>query len=330
MSTNDTLKRQYAHGVIQPLLHRQYLSHSALHRSSLPLILANLSAALAPPLAVGTDNQGMRKKSTVVIVGVEYGKDLSNFAEDGHKMIAFEPMPHFYSQVSTVVQTYNDNTAQTDLKWDVDLRNVALGNSSVIGTTVNLHYRNFTVIPVNASTLDVELYSSHNDHDICVMSVDVQGFELSVIQGGLQLLKRVRMIWFEVGVCSQSARTLFDVLDKDFVLFDFVPVGKPKDEVSRGFRARQNFLLNASRPASFDGFHDWLCGWRRDKGYVKVQTDVVAVRRDVVHAVLPGLESLGVKACGGGGVGVREGERITEKIPECRLRLLDNGFVENS
>lgn len=318
------MTRDYAHGVIHPLLHRQYLSHHALHSSSVPLLLANLSASLAPPLTVGADTDGNKRKSIVVIVGVEYGRDLRNFAADGHKVIAFEPMPDFYSRVSTAVAKYNKENAGTGPTWDVDLRNVALGNSSVLGTTVNLHYRKFTVIPVNASTLDVELASDTVD-DISVMSVDVQGFELSVIQGGLDMLKRVRVLWFEVGVCSQSARTLFDVLDKDFVLFDFVPVGRPEKEGRRGFTLREHFLVNESRPGSFDGFHDWLCAWRRDKGYVKVQTDIVAVRRDVVDALLPDLDSIGARGCGGGSL--RGGERETEKREECRLRWIDNGFV---
>lgn len=324
---------QYPFGMVQPALHRQHLSHHSLHFSTLPQLLANISASIRP-------TSELQQKSIAVIVGVEYGPDVRRFANEGYHVIAFEPMELFYNFV-------RERIVDTHPEWAIDLRNIALGNES--DTIVNIDYRNFTAVPVPATTLDA-LFVFHGEEnraewegktvlhqDVAVMSIDVQGFELDVLQGAVEFLKHVQVLWFEMAACNPKTRLLFDLLDRHFVLFDFVPVGLPPQARINGYRGRENFLVNETRPGSFDGFYDWLCGWRSERGYKRVQTDVVAVRRDVVSEIVGELEEVGQKVCkedddkeevedsGEQEVGGKQGQST---MVVCRLRWLDQR-VEN-
>lgn len=73
------------------------------------------------------------------------------------------------------------------------------------------------------------------------------------------------------------------MLDEEYVLFDFVPWGRA---LSKNWQQRDekgfSLLYNAKgRPGSFDAHFKWLCNERRSR-FEWVQTDLVAIRRDLV------------------------------------------------
>ena len=121
---------QYPFGQLNPFLHHQYLSHQALHHSRFPLELARLARA------VSGDNQAL------VIAGVGPGDDVLRFAEDGHQVIAFEPMPKSYQSTLSRAREHDD--------WNVTMHNVGLGNAPA---RITLTYNNVTNI-VDVTRLD--------------------------------------------------------------------------------------------------------------------------------------------------------------------------------
>lgn len=68
------------------------------------------------------------------------------------------------------------------------------------------------------------------------------------MQGGVEFLKHMRVLWFEMASCMPETRRIFDFLDRDFVLFDFVPVGQPSGGgvKKKGYKNRHNFSVNES------------------------------------------------------------------------------------
>lgn len=84
--------------------------------------------------------------------------------------------------------------------------------------------------------------------------------------------------------CEASALRVLDLLKGNYVLFDFVPWGYPGDrdtEITGVPKARESFLYDTERPGDIDGYWQWLCDAQR-AGYRWLQTDILAVRKDIL------------------------------------------------
>lgn len=257
----------FAHGEINPLLHAQGLSHFAFHNAPVQTALA---ALFAP--------------RTVTIVGVEWGNDVVRFANAGYHVIAVEPVAKFIAHLNDLIKRHPH--------WNLTVLPFAATNQS--DASLHLRYDNEDVV----ETVPTTRLDDHIDERMAVLSADVQGDELAVLQGSARLLRdSVDSLWIEGIACNERVLHILDLLDNDFVLFDFVPWGKPlahsSDDVPE---IRASFAMQPRRPSSFHDYFHWMCD-EATVSYQWLQTDFLAVRRSFAHDVWSRLSTLAQDKC---------------------------------
>lgn len=277
-ATSPSHLDKFARGHLSPLLYKQALSHQAFHSAPLQQALANL---FAPP-------------KTVLIIGVEFGNDVKHFASAGYRVIAFEPMPRFLGLLRKSISKHPE--------WDVQLHPYAAGNET---SSFTLKYQDLQPQPA----VPVRKVDDFVDEEVAVMSVDIQGDELGVLTGAKQLLERtVGVVWVEAMSCNERVLKLLEMLDDEFVFFDFVPWGRPLGAArSEAMIERRNYHFDLERPAEFGAYVKWLCK-AREENYRMLQTDLVGVRRNRVMEVAAAMGTLGDDVCN------KEGSQCTMRL----------------
>lgn len=261
----DTQTFDFPMGEINRVLYKQALSHHSLHRPHLQKTLASLA--------------GVPK--TMMIVGVEWGADLVNFASLGYKVIAFEPMPRFYKKLRQIVDNHPT--------WNVQIFNKAAGNQT---SKMKIFYQN----QMSDRIIQVVRIDDLIKEPVSIVSVDVQGSEFNVLQGAEGLLRKyVKILWFEAIACNQRLLSILQLLDDNFVFFDFVPVGTPHKTKHLGWNKRENFLFEDLRPSSFYGYYHWLCNGKQH--FLMLQSDILAVHRSIIDKVWPQLSIISSLVC---------------------------------
>lgn len=262
--------QSYHKGHVHASLHRQALSHQAFHSRPLKLALAQLAS------------RWPSCNRTAVFVGVEFGGEMKHFADHGFRVIGFEPNPRFASGMREQIL---NNTS-----WDAQLYEYAAGEEP---GHITFTYQDEN--PVHATVVRLNDYVHES---IAVLSVDVQGVEDTVLKGATKLLNSsIAMIWFEVVSCNDRVASILDLLDDQYVLFDFVPWGHPKKSKD-GYNVRkENYAFNPKRPSSFKDYLSWLCT-TKEQEYKFLQTDIVAIRRSFLPSIVQDFDSLGNTACG--------------------------------
>lgn len=270
----DEIDNAFPPGYISPILHQQSLSHFAFHSPSIQKALAN---PYSP--------------STITIVGVEYGKDLIHFAQSGYRVIAIEPSHKHNEYLSDLISKHPN--------WNITLLPFAAGNDTSTDSTTKIEYKDEIVNDAaQVKKLDDMLDA---EKEMAVLSIDIQGNELEVIQGGLEVLKKggVSSIWIEAIACNSKVNELLNVLnDLDYVILDFVPWGKSNNNHSNNDvpKGTDSFVMNGKRPSEFNSYLDWMCDERK-KGFQWLQTDFVAIQRKLIEDVLSTLLNLGDVFC---------------------------------
>lgn len=247
----------FPHGKIHPLLHSQALSHLAFHSSSLKLSLASLFGA--PPSA-----------SPVAVVGVEWGSEVFPLASAGFSVYALEPASKFVAHLRDQLREHPE--------WNVTVLPLAAGKER--GGSMTLEYGNEDV----REEVERGIVDDYVKEGLAVMSIDIQGDELDVLEGSEELMRErgVSSLWIEGIACNDKVAGVLDLLDDRYVLFDFVPWGKPKDDSEDGVpRSLESFAFDPERPGCFKDFLDWMCR-EKEQRYQWLQTDFLAVRRDLL------------------------------------------------
>lgn len=262
----------FPHGKINPLLHQQALSHLAFHSPSFKLALVKLFPA----------------SNAVAVVGVEWGEEVQLFARSGYHVYAFEPAKKFVRHLQQVMDRNPD--------WRVSLIPIAAGNSSTGEIDIIYHNENLTEKASRGTT------DEHVRERLAVLSLDIQGDELYVLQGSSVTLspkRGVDSIWVEAIACNEKVAQLLDILDDSYVIFDFVPWGKHVNDTSEDIPMKlRNFAFNPERLDAFDDFLKWMCEESTAR-YQWLQTDFLAVRRDLVaQRLMNQLSSLADQQCG--------------------------------
>lgn len=294
---------------IDPLLYNQALSHAAFHSIVVQQALADVVT------------EGKSEKKGIVVIGVEWGKDVMHFAHAGFHVLAMEPMPRFHDMLAS-------RLAQ-EPTWNVTLVRAAAGNAS---GTMRLRYQGVEapdvvqVLPIDdvvQSQHDVSLQTAHQlldpqvhqqldqsivtrhhapnlDQQLKILTADVQGGELSVLQGARKLIDdSIDMIWVEAIACNPDLPTLLRFFhERGFAVFDFVPVGTPltQEKSNTSWRSRHNFLFPPERPSAFNEYLNWFCA-SRHQGFTILQTDFVAIKRHLVPAARRHLAGIAERVC---------------------------------
>lgn len=261
-------------GVIHPLLHEQGLSHMIFHSSAFQELLASIVPAEYP--------------RSVLVAGVEWGRDVKHFARLGYRVVAFEPMTSYYEKLESYFSS--PRSIRDDGKpANVSLHNLAVGDQSGSLTVVYNHAK---------QSVPIVRVDDVVHEPISVLQADVQGNELAILRGASNLLKSsVQMVWVEAIACNEKLTDLLTLLDdENFIMFDFAPFGRPVDQdADAPLKERRNFIFNPARPSAFDEYLDWFC--KKKVEYPFLQTDFVAVKRTLLSEAIPRLRTLGSDSC---------------------------------
>lgn len=232
------------------------------------------------------------------MVGVEWGSEVFPLAAAGFSVYAFEPASKFVAHLRDQVRGHPE--------WNVTIVPIAAGKEK--GGSVALEYDNEGV------SEDVErgVVDDYVKEGLAVLSVDIQGDELEVLEGSGEVIRErgVSSLWVEGIACNEKVAGVLDLLDDRYVLFDFVPWGKLKGDSEDGVpRSLGSFAFDPKRPARFEEFLEWMCR-EKNHHYRWLQTDFLAVRRDLMtDQVEKRLAALAEEHC------VNDGA-------DCRLRSL--------
>lgn len=271
--TNKEADPYLRRGLIHPLLHQQGLSHIIFHNYSFQELLASIIPK--------------KYARSVLVAGVEWGGDVKHFAEIGYRVIAFEPLTWYFDNLEKYFKPSDDEQPR-----NVTLFNMAVGNES--GTLdVTYQYRKQSV-PI------VRIDDKVNE-PVSLLMADVQGNELSVLQGALGLLRSsVQMVWVEAFSCNPKVALLLDLLDKEnFIIFDFAPWGRPPgQDLSVKPLERGNFGFYPDRPSQFEKYLEWFCDLKEN--ITMLQTDFVAIKRTLHPIATSRLQNIGSVACQSG------------------------------
>lgn len=275
--------RPFYHGEINELLHTQALSHIAFHSDPIKIQLASLFPSFR----------------SVAIVGVEWGEDVTLFAQHNYSVYAFEPVNKFVKHLQAKIDEHPE--------WDIKLFPVAAGNSSQGDTRIV--YDNADA----DETVPMAKIEDHIDQPLAVLSLDIQGDELHVLEGALKLIPdRIASLWVEAIACNAKVHHILHALDNEYIAFDFVPWGMHKDQQDDKVpRSLQSFVYKPDRPTNFKEYLHWMCELSKD--YKWLQTDLLFIRRDLMSKqVKQKLASFAEQHC-------------NDKDVECLLRSLREG-----
>lgn len=208
----------------------------------------------------------------------------------------FSTMKLTHNFTITLPKSNRQTRTKKDRQLDVVLHNVAAGN--VTGGEILIHYRNV------ASRVRLSRVDDVVREPVRLLSIDIQGAELSVLQGATRLLQSspAPMVWTEAIACNPRLPHLLSLLDAhDFAIFDFVPVGTPFSENNHhnnhSWTHRHNFAFQPRRPSAFSDYLDWLCA-QKHATFNILQTDFVAIRRDALSpSVVTRLATIADNVC---------------------------------
>lgn len=256
-------------GHLGDVLFAQGMSHVAFHEPSMKLALARLFSG------------GAR---TVGVVGVEWGTEVHLFAQNGYTVHAFEPMPAFHAAMEkTIRMNALHAAAGRSTRWNVRLHQVAAGADNT--GTMDIKYEGRQT-KVRRGRLDDFVRD-----ELAVLSVDIQGAELDVLQGARKLLgpDGARSLWIEIFPCNPKVLGVFEILDEHYAIFDFMPWGLPREKSGGGVNETVNLDKHPAwfgdsggrRPSGFKRYYDWFCRVSHRR-FAWMQSDILAVRRDLV------------------------------------------------
>lgn len=173
---------------------------------------------------------------TIVDIGAHNG-DFIGYFEKVYKIneaFLFEPIPECIANLQKRFPHYQiyplavsncEGVTQFNLNDNLETSSILDFNETSDLDNVSVSKK--TSIPVKTDKLDniLELQTKQID----ILKIDVQGLEHLVIQGGIETLKRIKLIYVEVSfsklyVGSSDFFEIFDLLNKnDFRLFEIFP-----------------------------------------------------------------------------------------------------------
>ena len=141
----------------------------------------------------------------IIHIGGHYGEEITDYLREGiQNIVVFEPLNENFDILSEKVK---------DLNANIEGYQVALGSkpgeykmyvsdnekqsSSILKPKVHLTHHPHVKFP-SVETVEVHLLDDYNCYDYNFINMDVQGYELEVLRGGLETLKQVDYVYCEV------------------------------------------------------------------------------------------------------------------------------------
>ena len=141
----------------------------------------------------------------IIHVGAHYGEEISEYIENGiQDIVLFEPLSECFDVLAQKVMNLNAN---------IEGHQVALG--SALGTATmylsdnekqsssilkpKVHLTHHPHVKFNGTEeVEVDLLDNFDTKDYNFLNMDVQGYELEVLKGATETLKRVDYVYCEV------------------------------------------------------------------------------------------------------------------------------------
>jgi FkbM family methyltransferase len=168
-----------------------------------------------------------------------YAKEIVSMGVSVDKIFAFEPHPVTYTElrknVSDIGQITPCNMALSNTKGEMSLFDKA-GNNGTSKASFSqevfseIYGLEAIEVKVNVDTLD-DFCQSHSINYIDFLKIDVEGFELSVIQGAAEMIQnnRVGAIQFEFtqlnAIVGVFFREIYDLLSPNYKIYRMIPHG---------------------------------------------------------------------------------------------------------
>ena len=141
----------------------------------------------------------------IIHIGGHYGEEITDYLREGiQNILVFEPLNENFDILSEKVK---------DLNANIEGYQVALGSkpgeykmyvsdnekqsSSILKPKVHLTHHPHVKFP-SVEAVEVHLLDDYNCYDYNFINMDVQGYELEVLRGGLETLKQVDYVYCEV------------------------------------------------------------------------------------------------------------------------------------
>tara|TARA_B100000963_G_scaffold295000_1_gene265811 strand:- start:215 stop:829 length:615 start_codon:yes stop_codon:yes gene_type:complete len=141
----------------------------------------------------------------IIHIGGHYGEEITDYLREGiQNILVFEPLNENFDILTEKVK---------DLNANIEGYQVALGSkpgeykmyvsdnekqsSSILKPKVHLTHHPHVKFP-SVETVEVHLLDDYNCYDYNFINMDVQGYELEVLRGGLETLKQVDYVYCEV------------------------------------------------------------------------------------------------------------------------------------
>ncbi len=143
--------------------------------------------------------------SGVIHVGAHIGQEVPFYATKNVPVLLFEPLPGPFSELKQTIKPYSQmvarNTAIGDTEESVTIfeSNKNGVSSSILKPEKHLEVypdRTFKPKPVPQTTLDK--YFETNEMKYNTLVIDVQGYELFVLNGATETLKSIKYVLLEV------------------------------------------------------------------------------------------------------------------------------------
>jgi FkbM family methyltransferase len=153
---------------------------------------------------------GLRKKYNmdvkgIIHVGAHHGEEISEYIENGvQDIVLFEPLSECFDVLAQKVATLNAN---------IEGHQVALGSAPGTATMYlsdnekqsssilkpKVHLTHHPHVKFNGTEeVEVDLLDNFDTKDYNFLNMDVQGYELEVLKGATETLKRVDYVYCEV------------------------------------------------------------------------------------------------------------------------------------
>jgi FkbM family methyltransferase len=177
----------------------------------------------------------------VLDVGANKGQFAQELLKSGFpgEIISFEPLPAIYEELNVNTKKHRkwkaENLALGDEQGTITINVSENTESSSVLPMLSTHYelapeaKYVNTISVPITTLDEYISSKSSASENIYLKIDVQGYEDSVINGGLNALKKVKVLQLEISFTPLYEKsllyyTMMEKLEKmGFSIYSLMP-----------------------------------------------------------------------------------------------------------
>ncbi len=141
----------------------------------------------------------------IIHIGAHYGEEISDYIDEGiQDIILFEPLSDNFEVLAEKAQDLNANIEGYQValgsktgKASMYISDNEKQSSSILKPKVHLTHHPHVKFP-SKEDVDVELLDDYDCKDYNFINMDVQGYELEVLKGGIKTLEHVDYVYCEV------------------------------------------------------------------------------------------------------------------------------------